>query len=540
MKENQIAFRKFGVMIDCSRNAVMNIAAFRRMVDILSSLGYNTIRMYTEDTYEVDGEPYFGYLRGRYSKSELKEMDAYAAKHGIELIPCIQTLAHLGSIFRYVEYEQIRDVNDILLVGQERTYQLIEHMFCTISECFSSRNIHIGMDEAFMLGRGTYLDKNGLEEKASIMKKHLERVLKIAAQYGFQCEIWGDMYIRAAYGDIYEHTKDESAKVSELVPENVKLCYWDYYHTEVSHYEAFIEKHRRLSNNISFAGGAWTWTGYCPNNRYSLKITEAAIRACLNKGVEDVYITMWGDHGGECSLFGVLPTLVAASEFAKGNFEKEKIRKRFLDKSGMEYDLFSKLEAPDEVYDKLQEEPDCAVPATTMLFTDPLCGIFDIRVREGVAPEYYAKLSKILKTGEKNKEWGYLFTAIRTLCDVLEIKFDLGLKTRNAYKANDLNTLRTLAEEDYAEVLRRLDIFYDAFEVCWLTEKKSFGFEVQDVRLGGLKQRIEHCRRTIEKYVSGHLLSIPELEEELLQPLGTKGEKIGFNDWGTLVTANVL
>ena len=68
MKENQIAFRKFGVMIDCSRNAVMNIAAFRRMVDILSSLGYNTIRMYTEDTYEVDGEPYFGYLRGRYSK----------------------------------------------------------------------------------------------------------------------------------------------------------------------------------------------------------------------------------------------------------------------------------------------------------------------------------------------------------------------------------------------------------------------------------------------------------------------------------------
>ena len=38
-----------------------------------------------------------------------------------------------------------------------------------------------------------------------------------------------------------------------------------------------------------------------------------------------MYITMWGDHGGECSPFGVLPTLVAASEFAKGNFEKENI-----------------------------------------------------------------------------------------------------------------------------------------------------------------------------------------------------------------------
>ena len=71
------------------------------MVDILSALGYNFIRLYTEDTYEVDGEPYFGYMRGRYSREEIREMDAYAASKGIELIPCIQTLAHLNSIFRY-------------------------------------------------------------------------------------------------------------------------------------------------------------------------------------------------------------------------------------------------------------------------------------------------------------------------------------------------------------------------------------------------------------------------------------------------------
>ena len=71
MKE-KICFDKFGVMIDCSRNAVMNVSAFKKMADILSSLGYNTIRLYTEDTYEVDGEPYFGYLRGRYSKAELR------------------------------------------------------------------------------------------------------------------------------------------------------------------------------------------------------------------------------------------------------------------------------------------------------------------------------------------------------------------------------------------------------------------------------------------------------------------------------------
>ncbi|MFQ7077502.1 MAG: hypothetical protein ACLRSW_05975 [Christensenellaceae bacterium] len=46
----------------------------------------------------------------------------------------------------------IKDIDDILFVGEERTYKLIEHMFFAFP-CFSSRSVHIGMDEAFMLGR---------------------------------------------------------------------------------------------------------------------------------------------------------------------------------------------------------------------------------------------------------------------------------------------------------------------------------------------------------------------------------------------------
>ena len=537
MKE-KICFDKFGAMIDCSRNAVMNVSAFKKMADILSSLGYNTIRLYTEDTYEVDGEPYFGYLRGRYSKAELQEMDAYAAERGVELIPCIQTLAHLGAIFRYAEYGQIKDIDDILFVGEERTYKLIEHMFFSLSQCFSSRSVHIGMDEAFMLGRGKYLEKNGLEDRALIIKKHLDRVLEIAERYGFKCEIWGDMYMHSAYGGVYEHTKDDAERVAKLVPENLKLCYWDYYHTEAAHYEECIEKHRRLTKNVSFAGGAWTWTGFCPNNRYSLRITEAAVKACRNKGVGEVYFTMWGDNGGECSPFGVLPTLVAAAEFAKGNFDMQSIREIFREKIGMEYDLFCALEAPDTVYAESAAQPDCDDPSKVMLFTDPFCGIFDARVREGAAPGYYRKTSELLKQGEKNGEWGYLFKSLRALCDVLEVKFDLGVKTRNAYKANDRSALKKLAEADYAELLNRLDIFYDAFEKFWTTEKKPFGFEVQDIRLGGVKQRVAHCKRRLENYLTGKEESIPELEEEILQPLGMSGDGIGYNYYGVLPTAN--
>ena len=48
-----------GVMIDCSRNAVMSLDGIKNYFPILKKMGYNTVFMYTEDTYEVDGEPYF-------------------------------------------------------------------------------------------------------------------------------------------------------------------------------------------------------------------------------------------------------------------------------------------------------------------------------------------------------------------------------------------------------------------------------------------------------------------------------------------------
>ena len=93
--------KRLGTMIDCSRNAVMKKETVFRWIDITSQMGYDTLMLYTEDTYTMEGHPYFGYLRGRYSREEIKEMDDYAAAKGMELIPCIQTLAHLRSIFNW-------------------------------------------------------------------------------------------------------------------------------------------------------------------------------------------------------------------------------------------------------------------------------------------------------------------------------------------------------------------------------------------------------------------------------------------------------
>lgn len=102
-------FKRLGIMLDMSRNAVMHISALKEYITMLSDMGYNTLLLYTEDTYEIPGEPYFGHFRGRYSQDELRQIVDFAESKGIEMIPCIQTLAHLNAIFRWNVYNNVHD-----------------------------------------------------------------------------------------------------------------------------------------------------------------------------------------------------------------------------------------------------------------------------------------------------------------------------------------------------------------------------------------------------------------------------------------------
>ena len=132
----------------------------------------------------------------------MKEINAYGKTKGIELIPCIQTLAHLGCLAPWYPYSEFFDCNDILLVGDDRTYALIDKMFRTMRDCFDSEYINIGMDEAHFVGLGKYLAKNGYKNRLDILLEHLNKVCKIAEKYNFKPVMWSDMFfslVKASY-----------------------------------------------------------------------------------------------------------------------------------------------------------------------------------------------------------------------------------------------------------------------------------------------------------------------------------------------------
>ena len=519
--------KSLGVMVDCSRNAVYTVQTLKTYFDYLVKMGYQTVQLYTEDVYEIKEEPYFGYLRGKYTHEELKELDRYAQEKGLELIPCIQTLAHLGGITRWAEYANVCvDTGDILLAEEERTYRLIERMFQTCAECFTSRRINIGMDEAHMVGLGKYLDRHGYRNRFDILLAHLNRVSAIAEKYGFRLMMWSDMFFRLLNsGEYYSADSKIPQETLDLIPANIELIYWDYYNTKKAHYDDMIRAHKQFHNKILFAGGAWSWSGFIPSNEFSIEAWRAAIRSCAENGIDEILVTCWKDDGAECSLFSSLPTLAAIAEFSRGNYDTDKIAQKFFHLTGVAFDAFLNMEKAN-----FGKEIGWQNPSKYMLYSDPFLGFLDWTA-QGQNEKEFVRIKADLEKGTKSRRFGYIFKTISSLCDVLEIKYTLGLRTREAYRSKNTNMLVTLID-DYKTLEKRLGKFYSDFCVQWDKECKLNGFEVHDIRMGGVIRRVKHCRKILTDYLQKKTESIPSLEEKILPYADSQpGEVVNYNNW---------
>ncbi|WP_331000799.1 beta-N-acetylhexosaminidase [Radiobacillus kanasensis] len=374
-------FSTVGPMFDLSRNAVMKIDRFQEMIRTLALMGFNSAMLYMEDTYQIKDEPYFGYMRGRYTHDELKSLDDYADAFGIELIPCIQTLAHLEEFLKWSNASHLKDTRGALLLESEDTYDFIENMITSVTDPFRSKRIHIGMDEAEELGRGIYQNKFGYKSRLELMTTHLKRVLDIVKARGLEPMMWSDMFIKLASesgDDHYNMSTEIPEHIVENTPKDVQLMYWDYFHTDEEDYHKMIQKHKTFGKVPAFAGGIWVWNTFATNYGLSLRTSDAALNACKKEGIQDVFVTLWGDDGYENNFFTALLGLQMYAEHAYSKeLDKEKLRERVKFCTGMAEETFLLLNELDETPGV---EPGNMVqtnPSKFLLWQDVLIGLFD-------------------------------------------------------------------------------------------------------------------------------------------------------------------
>lgn len=509
-------FQSSGIMFDCSRNAVLKPQALRFFFRKMALMGLNLGMMYTEDTYEVPGQPFFGYKRGRYTYDELKALDDYASLFGIELCPCIQTLGHLKRILHWPAYHHLRDNDEVLLADLNETYELLDQMIRAATAPYRSKRIHLGMDEAYGVGLGAHLARYGYEDPHSVIGRHLSRVLGICDKYGLHAMMWSDMYFHLD-GRNYHSPGLPSEKAKAAVDPRITLMYWDYYQPKEEAYADALYKHAQFPAPTVFAGGIWTWIGPAPDYPTTLQNTVSGLTACAKANIPLALATAWGDNGGECNLTAALLGLQLYGELTfRPDYDEDELARRFRRCCHADAQAFLDLSLLNYMPGMKDNPSDPVNACKFMLYQDPLIQLFEADTAGYAMAEHFGSLvTRYARYALENPDYALLFDFYTALANALALKCVWHEQAGDAVRSRNREQAAALADGIPATV-EALDTLRVVWRRLWESTNKPNGFEIIEVRMGGIAARMATAGEKMRAFALGQVDTIPELEEQAL------------------------
>lgn len=536
-----MAFETAGIMFDVSRNAVLKTDTIRFFLRKMAMLGLNLGMMYTEDTYEVTEYPYFGYLRGKYSKQQLRELDDYADALGIELVPCIQTLAHLNRALHWPAMAHMKDTEEVLLAEDEAALEFIRAMLKNATEPYRTNRIHIGMDEAHFLGLGGYLRKHGYTDPFTIMERHLKNVGAIVRELGLDAMMWSDMYFRLASptGGYYD-APSIPAEVIAKAPQDIDLVYWDYYSMDESVYERMFAMHDQFAAKTAFACGLWTWTGPAPHYQRVVDTIIPGLRKAKEHKIPLTFATGWGDNGAECNLLALLYGMVIYGEFCyQEEYDPDACAARFRCIADADARAFEELTR----FNSLPGINDWSVrpvnAAKFLLYQDPIVPLYDDDLKGVDTQAHYAALeADYAAYKEANPRFSLLMGFYQQLARTLKYKCAYHLRAGICVRRKDREAAHACAALA-RQTARELEALRVLWRDLWYSTNRVYGFEIIDVRVGGVAARMESAALLMEEFAAGRIETIEPLAEEPLPYTDLPGGALrGSYAWGEIVSSS--
>ena len=454
-------------------------------------------------------------------KKNFKELDDYAIDLGIELFPCIQALAHLQQLLQWDNaYKDVTDTGHILLVGEDKTYALLEKMISSVNSCFRSKRIHIGMDEADGLGTGEYKNRHGERSSFEIINEHLHKVTKICTTMQLRPMIWSDMYFKlgSETNEYYDLEAKTPQSIIDNIPSEVNLVYWDYYHKDEDFYNKFIEKHRVMNKEPIVAPAAWTWGRLWTALPFSYDTISPCLTSCRNKHIKEVFLTSWGDDGMEVDIYSALPAMQYFAELCyHKNIDKKQLANNLMGSCRIELEAYEKAADLDSCAKLVEDVSINSNISKWLLWDDPIIGLCEPLQQGESFKKHYADLARELyKYASIDTSQNQRLEFPAQIAKVLSLKCDIRKNLVNAYKAKDKELLDKLLEEELAPLLNETRLLWKIHRKMWLSTYKPFGLEVIEIRYGGLMARLESLIDYIDDFISGDIDTIPEFETELL------------------------
>lgn len=534
--QQQPRFEVMAAMLDVARNGVPTVAMVKQMIRRLASMGYNELWLYLEDLFEIPEEPYFGRGRGCYRQAELHEISLYGDRFGVTVVPAVQTLAHLHNALKWDAHLAVKDTDDTLLVGADATKRFLTHLLRAASAPFTTNKIHVGMDEAYQLGRDRYLDQNGFTDQETLILQQLKLVVSLTQELGLKAYMWSDLWFTFASDkhEMYDPAVHFDPAFKASLPP-VGQVYWDYYHEDEQTYRDRFAQHFELSDDVAFAGGIWTWSALAPNQSKMLATIDAGLKAAKASGVQQVVATMWFDDGAEVPFSAAWYGLQA---FATYQYHDEVtlaiIDAEYETMQGEAATFYQLLDHFDNFTGNINVDADNV--SKIILYEDLMLQRYRQNLSAVDIEGPYQELIAALSHAQVREDNQLMMIFYRQLAQTILVK-------QRTLKAIAVLS-KDGADEAQAEAAliavtnckTALEQLLGDFRALWQQQRRGNGFEIIDVRLGGQIARCNTVTWRINEWLAGRD-DLAELREPILPMDKRNNGLVGHGLYKEIVSA---
>lgn len=198
-----------GYMLDISRDRVPTRETLERLVDLLALARINQFQLYTEHSFAYRDHEVVWRDASPMTVGDIHWLDELCRSRGIELVPNQNCFGHMARWLKHDAYRQRAETPDgyemlpgvssppTVLAPTVDNAAFAMSLFDELLPNFTSRQVNIGCDETFELGKGVSAGEVERRGKEAVYMEHLRHLIAPLVERGYLVQFWADVVRKA-------------------------------------------------------------------------------------------------------------------------------------------------------------------------------------------------------------------------------------------------------------------------------------------------------------------------------------------------------
>ncbi len=195
-------FERRSYMLDISRGRIPKMETILEFVDILADTKYNEFQLYMDNfCFKFPGFPEYTKDFDCLTPEDIQYLDQYCSDRFIDLVPNQNSFGHMHHWVNKPEYSHLALSEGDKIYGTlnpllDESVELMDKIYGSLFPFFKSKYAHIGLDEAFGLGRFQTEEACKKEGIDNVFVNYLNKLNKLVNEkYDKEIQFWDDMII---------------------------------------------------------------------------------------------------------------------------------------------------------------------------------------------------------------------------------------------------------------------------------------------------------------------------------------------------------